>query len=432
MTLREKIIGLLTEYGIDKPNYREVYNHYDELKNLGLINENTTELSFQQYVCHIRKYLETRSFYEHDSDNDLAEYNSKLHRESQRLKDLRRIETKDLREQERLANALLEANNELISVLKEYNTPLQKITKEHPTKESEYYGIINLSDLHFNELIDAESITNKYDFNIASTRLKKLAFHSKKIFSQYKIKTILIAMTGDMMNSDRRLDELLSMATNRTKATMHSCYLLEQFILDLNKNFNIKIASVVGNESRVKDEFGFSEIIASDSYDVMIDSILRIMFKNCKGIEFVDGGIIEKVVSLDGFNILLLHGDKLNQTSLERSVYSKIAKYAHKDVRIDYVLFGHLHEARIADYYARCSSLAGGNPYSDEGLNLISKASQNIFIINPKLKDIHGIKVDLQNTVGTIGYTTIKDLEEYNSKSVSKLQENKVIVQVVV
>jgi hypothetical protein len=63
---------------------------------------------------------------------------------------------------------------------------------------------------------------------------------------------------------------------------------------------------------------------------------------------------------------------------------------------------------------------------------LISKASQNIFIINAKAKDIHGMKVDLQSTEGYVGYNIDKELEAYNSKSVSKLHENKVLIQVVV
>jgi len=432
ITLREKIIELYNEYGIDSSSNKLVYEHYNELKNEGFIGEDTSELSFQKYACIIRRYIEQKGLYILDDENDLADFNSKLHRENQRLKDLRRIETKDTREQERLTNALLEANNELLKVIEKHSVQLQKTTKEHSVKDTEHYGVINLSDLHLNELINSESISNKFDFDIASKRLKKLAINAKKMFASYKVKTILIAMTGDLLNSDRRLDELLSMATNRTQATLLSCYLLQQFILDLNKSFNIKIASVIGNESRVREEYGFSEIIASDSYDVMIENILKIMFKNCKGIDFVLGGPIEKVVSLNGFTILMLHGDKLNQTSLERSIYSKIAKYAHKDVRVDYVLFGHLHEARISDYYARCASLAGGNAYSDEGLNLISKASQNIFIIDSKNKDIHGIKVDLQNTNDIVGYNIIKELEAYNAKSNNKLHESKVIVQVVV
>jgi predicted phosphodiesterase len=354
-----------------------------------------------------------------------------LHKDNQRLKDLRRIDSKLLREDIRTSNVLEELNKSFIKLLE--NNNLKSFTKQHkaPNDKVLSYGVINLTDLHFNELISAESISNKYDFDIAGKRLKKLANHAKKIFNSYGIKDILLACTGDFLNSDRRQEEKMSMATNRTQATLLSCYLLEQFIIDLNDSFNIKIASVIGNESRVNDDYAYAEIIASDNYDMMIESILRIMFKNCKGVSFVDGGKIEKVVSLGGVNILLLHGDKLSHSSIDRAIYSKMAKYAHKGIIIDYVLFGHLHEAMVSDYFARGSSLAGGNSYSDEGLNLISKASQNIFIIEPKAKDIHGIKVCLQNIKDIIGYDINKNLEAYNAKSVSKLHDSKTILQIV-
>jgi len=431
MTLREKIIELYNTNGLDESSNSIVYEYYDSPELDGLLSEDTTLHSFKRYCRRIRQYLEQKDLYDVElGTNDVANHNTKLHKENQRLRDLRRVEAKLLREEERLDNTLIELNKQLITLLEKNN--LSKFTKEHVVKDGTYYGVINLSDLHLNELIDSLSISNKFDFEIASKRLKKLSHHTKKIFNSYNIKTVLIANTGDFLNSDRRLDEKMSMATNRTQATLLSCYLLEQFILDLNKSFNIKIATVIGNESRVGEDLSYSEIIASDSYDVMIHNILKIMFKNCKGVSFIEGGVIEKVVSLGDFNILLLHGDKLNQSSIDRAIYSKFAKYAQKGITINYVMFGHLHSALISDYYSRGSSLCGGNSYSDEGLNLISKASQNIFIINSDLKDIHGIKVDLQNTDDTIGYNINKNLEAYNAKSINKLYDSKVIVQVII
>lgn len=425
-TTKEIILRMFEEHGIMSIKDIDVNPYYDEA--IENHNSNMTLKSFKQYCNHVRQQLELEKIYYEDDQHklDTPKHNIKLHRENQRLKDLRRIENNDLRNKERYENALIELNTELINLLQKND--LSKFTKLHDVKSnSANYGVIHLTDLHFNELIDSVSIDNKYDFTIASKRLHKLAQQAKKLFNAYNIKTIVLADTGDFLNSDRRLDEKLSMATNRTQATLLACYLLEQFILDLNKSFNVNITYVVGNESRVNEDYGFSEIIASDSYDTMIHSILKIMFKNCKGIKFLDSGPIETVVSLgqdnDVFNILLLHGDKISHTNLERSIYSKIAKYSHKKIVIDYVLFGHLHETRIADYYARGASLAGGNAYSEEGLNLISKASQNIFIIQPKTKDIIGCKIDLQNVDDIQGYSVINALEAYNAKSVTKLNE---------
>ena len=75
-------------------------------------------------------------------------------------------------------------------------------------------------------------------------------------FKSRSITNVLLVQSGDLLNSDRRLDELLSMATNRAKATFLAVAIVQQVILDLNEHFNVSVASVTGNESRVKDNWG--------------------------------------------------------------------------------------------------------------------------------------------------------------------------------
>ena len=52
----------------------------------------------------------------------------------------------------------------------------------------------------------------------------------------------------------------------------------DNFILDLNQIANISIACVTGNESRVNDELGWVDIVASDNYDFTIFEMLRLLF----------------------------------------------------------------------------------------------------------------------------------------------------------
>ena len=103
-------------------------------------------------------------------------------------------------------------------------------------------GVIQLSDLHFNELINIKS--NQYDFNIASKRLQKLAREARKYFLVNGVTDIFLTLTGDLMNSDRRLEELMAQAVNRSKATFVAVQILENMIVDLNQHFNVHIAGV--------------------------------------------------------------------------------------------------------------------------------------------------------------------------------------------
>ena len=362
-----------------------------------------------------------------NTDSDLIKQNVKLAKQKQRLADLNRINNKTFREDTRVENAITEYTKELVNVFTKHKLPkfaYEKVVfKNHvPT------GIIHLTDAHFNELIDLSM--NKYDFNIASKRIKLLVEKSIRHFNACGIKNVLLAITGDLMNSDRRLDELLSEATNRSKATFLCVAILEQMILDLAKQYNVTIASVVGNESRVGKDVAWEEHASSDNYDFVIFNILKLLFRD-SSVRFLDGNSIEQVVEVAGQNVLLIHGNQIKGNSVEQSVQKIKGKYVARNVKIDYVLFGHLHSCRIGDTYSRGSSVCGANAYSDGALQLESRASQNIHIFYTN-GSRDSIRVDLQNTGKIKGYNINKELEAYNAKSLSKAKKKVTISKVVI
>jgi hypothetical protein len=121
----------------------------------------------------------------------------------------------------------------------------------------------------------------------------------------------------------------------------------------------------------------------------------------------------------------MLHGQQMNSNISKQSQQIK-GKYSDKNIKIDYIIFGHIHECLIADFYARSSSLCGANAYSDYSLQLTSRASQNIHFVS---KDgINTMKVDLQEYDDYEGYDIDETLEAYNAKSSSKGKEEKFIL----
>ena len=357
-------------------------------------------------------------------DKELVAENVRYRKQTQKYQDSNRIERKAFREYARIENALDDYTAELIKAIDQ----LKPFTITHTDINNKAVGLIQISDVHFNELINITG--NVYDFDIAGQRLKLLANKAKQYFKACDISNILIAFTGDILNNDVILDKLLNQATNRAKATVLAFYILEQFIIDLNQDYNITIASVTGNEGRAKKELGFSEILATDNYDFTINNMLKIAFRSSTGVTFIEGNGSEQIINIANSNILLLHGLSVKQ-DIERSIQAIIGKYATKGINIDYVFIGHIHSARIGDYYARSSSLCGANSYSDYALGLMSRASQNIAVFYAnKSHDV--FKIDLQNTDGVDGYDIIKELEAYNTKSADKCVKNKVIFQVVI
>jgi len=386
---------------------------------LELKAQGTSHISIAKELdCSTRYVRQTVKTYGHLLDNVNTESVSQqalsLEMRNQRLRDQQRVERK-LRSEFRYVSALGDYASEIALALEGRGLYIPVIHKTYnPTAQ----GIIQVSDAHFNELINMHH--NKYDFKIASQRLKKFALESKRVFGAYNIKKVLVALTGDLINSDRRLDELMNMATNRARASVLATILLEQFLMDLNRSFNVEVTYVSGNESRMNQEMGHSDISVSDNYDTMIYEMLKMMFRKNKGMVFHSEPIQEHVIKILDKNILILHGQSIKNGNVSTQIQKIKTKWTdHTGEKIHYVIWGHYHATQITDLHARSGSLCGGNDYSDHGLQLSTRASQNIYIVRGD--GINAMKIDLQNVSGITGYRIEKELEEYHVKSFEKV-----------
>ena len=349
-------------------------------------------------------------------------------RRNQKLRDQKNKLAKLVREDGRVVNCLEELSKELINVFENHKLGTPNYKPLNITNKN--VGIIHITDTHFNECINTPS--NKYNWEIAGKRLKKLSEKAKNYFKCNDTKKVVIALTGDLLNSDRRLDEILVNATNRAEATFCVVDLLSQFIDDLAPHFQIVVASVCGNESRFNQDIPSTNLIASDNFDYMIFKILK-QLKSSSRVEFLEGlDQQEMVVDINGYNVLLVHGHQgVKAKALDETVANYIARYNQQNVNIDLVLCGHIHQAMVSDFFARGGSLCGGNEWSSKSLNLRSRASQNLHIIyEDKSKD--SILIDLQNADKINGYKISKDLSPYNTIPYKNLQNTTTIYKVVI
>jgi len=358
-------------------------------------------------------------------DNDLISENVKLAKSKQLYQDSNRIERKAFRDYARMENALVALNKAVLDKFEEIDFKIGK----HKTKIEFVEGdqaIIQLSDTHFNELVDLED--NRYDFEVASKRMALFAMEAKRVLSSYGIKKVVLAMTGDMINSDRRLDEKLNMSTNRMTAAMISTNLIQYFIQDLMEEFDMMdVVYVTGNESRAF-EMGFTDMVVTDNYDSIIFNMLRLIFKKSENVNFILSNPVETVINVNGKNVLLFHGTTLGAAA-QGNVQKFIGKYAGKGIVIDYALFGHIHFCNIGDIFARSGSLVGSNTYSDMALGLITKPSQNIHIIK-KDGTINNVRFELKNIDNIKGYPIRNDLDAYNAKSASKAHRQYKVIEI--
>lgn len=411
---------------ITKENYNKLLG-IKSIKKL-LLKDIQEALGCSIYVARIYKIILDES--EHLEDifgaEDITESNVKLARQKQKAQDLRRLDAKTFREYARMTNALEELN---LAVLEKFDSIDFNIP--NIITDIKYTGgdqaIIQLADTHFNELVDLQD--NHYDFVVAAKRMSLYASEAKRILSSYGIKRVILAMTGDMINSDRRLDEKLNMSTNRMTAVMLGTQLIQYFIQDLMEEFDyMDVVYVTGNESRV-DEFGFTDMVVTDNYDSIIFNFLARLFEKSDRVQFIRSNPVETVIKVNGRNILLLHGTTIGAGATQGTIQKYYGKYANKGTPIHYSLFGHVHYCNIGDTFGRSGSLVGSNTYSEFGLGLTTKASQNLHIFRES-GAMHNVRVELQDVSQIEGYPIQQHLDAYNAKSALKAHRRYKVIEI--
>jgi predicted phosphodiesterase len=351
-----------------------------------------------------------------------------LGKQKQRLQDVQRIERKGFREHARIENAVSDYAEQIAKLLKRHRFADVPEKGTNIPKIGKAGGIIHISDNHLNERVSLPN--NTFDWTVAGKRLKKHAERCKGLCRAYGVTSVLVAMTGDLLNSDRRLDELVSNAGNRAKASVLAVDMYRQLILDLAQDLDVTVAAISGNESRIPHDVGWAPEVASDNYDFTIYEMLRLMLDN--KVNFVTpSDPSQLVVNVGGQNVLMIHGHGAIGKDAQKSVQAIKGMWQAKGVGIDMVIWGHIHEALIADQYARSSSLVGSNSYAENALGLVGRASQNFYVLH-ETGGFDGIKIDLQNTDGVEGYKSRKSLEVYNTKSADKCHHAETIFRVVI
>lgn len=364
-----------------------------------------------------------------EPDKDLLLENVRLAKEKQKLQDVQRIERKAFREQARVENAVSDYCAEIARVIKENSKDLKsKLNIKDCGIVGGGTGVIHITDLHANELINLPH--NQYNFEILSKRLKKQISESLAYFKYRGVDKVLIALTGDLINSDRRLDEMLNQATNRAKATVITSHILIQAILHVREHYEVDIISVLGNESRVKQEMSFSNEAFSDNYDFNIMSMCKqtIEFAGIEGVRFLSIDKMETTVDFGGQRWLLAH-DVSKYTDKQEKTQSAIGRYALRGESIEFIIGGHIHAHRGTDISCRSGSLAGSNTYNEHALNLQGRASAVCHVVKGKERFYQYI--DCQEADNE-GYEIISQLKAYNIKSDSKLINHPTVFSIVI
>ena len=320
---------------------------------------------------------------------------------------------------EDLFNGLEDVYSEVIKHIKEGFIPVHNYSNVAKIEavDNKPVGILHLTDLHFNEMVSINN--NTYNFSVASKRLKQFVNKAKVYFDANNIEMVVISLTGDLMNNQKIVDKSQNQEYNRSYAFLVGLDLLRQVISDLSNNYKVVVASVSGNESRIDDLTGYTSKLITDNFDFLFHNMLEIIFIDHPNIEFYGGKYDEKILKILNTNVLMLHGNTISTNDNHKAVQTLMGKWSATGYNVDFVIYGHIHSANVGDFHARSSSLVGGNGFSNNGLQLYGRASQNIHIIYPN-KTRDSIKIDLQELGEECYQLNQKHFDEMTKQIVEK------------
>lgn len=331
----------------------------------------------------------------------------RLKKSIQRLRDentaLRAIERREFRAEEEM-RSWKESINELIrgsreNVWMDFAETEREEEKLLGREGKKNVGFLVLSDWHIGKTVGLDG--NRFDFEEARKRLTRLSVNMCKYLKLYNISTLHIALLGDFIHAQHRRDMKSAAQFVEIEAGVYCYHLIREFIESFRFALNdIVISGVVGNESRF-DSHEFHTNInseAKNSIDYMIYEMLKSNFELIPEVTFNINGsnLFENVLKInENFNILAIHGDKINQNNIDNEISKlKLKVFNEKREYIDYVILGHIHSTLITDKYARNASLVGADEYASRGLNIPESYVSQLFGVVCD-RDIHVFSIRL-------------------------------------
>lgn len=346
---------------------------------------------------------ETYDFSSLGQDNDknykddllVKKYQSSL-KTIQKLRDENTLLRKSARELFRGEVIFDEFKTKLYSMAKDLNGVdfIMNWGKEKETKDTSNnnIGILVLSDWHIGKYVNLD--TNTYNEDIAIQRITKLYERVREQIYTHELTELRIVLLGDFIHAQSRPDMKYQGQYVEIESGLKCFYLIKNLIDNLYNHLNkIDVDCVVGNESRFDSNNPHTNIndVAKNSIDYMIYEMLHLAYESNRGVIIhKSNNYFEKVVNIDGFRLLAIHGDKINHSKLD-SELAKLKYKIYQDTKtpIDYVVMGHIHSSVVTDGYSRNASLVGADEYATRGLNIPeSYVSQLFGVLNRDTKDL--------------------------------------------
>lgn len=219
-------------------------------------------------------------------------------------------------------------------------------------KESKLKGIGNvreavlmISDWHIG--VDCDNFYNKYNFEVAKERVKKLTEDVINYCKSFKVQRLNVVNLGDLIHGKIHKNARIEQELNVVDQTLKAAELLAEMLNKLQEAApEVVYRSVIDNHARMDADL--EEALQGENFGILIDHITDLRLKLSKAkVQFVYDNLDEsmgKFTLLNGKNVAFAHGHLDSINKAYQNFTAATREFIH------YVLLGHYHEEKAKSY----------------------------------------------------------------------------------
>jgi hypothetical protein len=319
----------------------------------------------------------------------LMEKELKIKKEKVKLNDLKTQLNKQIRELARKENL----GEILEKKLEELNMQPRIINDEYKQRVTSNRDMVCLiSDIHYG--IKTTNALSPYDSDICKQKMNYLVDKTIKFSLENDIDKLYVLILGDEISGLIHNTTRLEQREDVISQVIEVSELLYETIVKLANSLPFVVVGLAqGNHSRVMADK--KDSLEQENFTRLIREFLKLRLANISNVILLENKFDESIIEINirGYNLIGLHGqnDKLTNVSKLTEMFDK---------KIDYVCFGHYHNAKEFENNKTDVIVNGcfsGDDYSKR-LRLYNKPIQKLLLFDDTGKiATYNINLDFYN-----------------------------------
>ena len=319
----------------------------------------------------------------------LMEKELKIKKEKVKLNDLKAQLNKQIRELARKENL----GEILEKKLEELNMQPRIINDEYKQRVTSNRDMVCLiSDIHYG--IKTTNALSPYDSDICKQKMNYLVDKTIKFSLENDIDKLYVLILGDEISGLIHNTTRLEQREDVISQVIEVSELLYEAIVKLANSLPFVVVGLAqGNHSRVMADK--KDSLEQENFSRLIREFLKLRLANISNVILLENKFDESIIEINirGYNLIGLHGqnDKLTNVSKLTEMFDK---------KIDYVCFGHYHNAKEFESNKTEVIVNGcfsGDDYSKR-LRLYNKPIQKLLLFDDTGKiATYNINLDFYN-----------------------------------